>query len=71
MTLTPSALRAEDVTGLRAGGVSDEGIRDALYVCVLFNIINRVADALGFESGLKVSGRRYLATLRGRAEEDL
>ncbi len=33
-----------------AAGVSPEGVRDAIYVCALFNIIDRIADALGIEA---------------------
>ena len=41
-------MRAADVAPLRAVGVSDEAIADAIHVCALFNVIDRVADALGF-----------------------
>jgi len=34
---------------LRRTGLSDRAILDATYVCVGFNIIARIADALGFE----------------------
>lgn len=33
----------------RRAGVSDRAILDATYVCVGFNIITRIADALGFK----------------------
>ena len=46
--MTPEAVVAEDIEPLRLAGVSDQAIEDAIYVCTLFNIIDRVADALGF-----------------------
>ena len=38
-----------DLATLRRAGVSDRAILDATYVCVGFNIITRIADALGFK----------------------
>ena len=49
VTLTPKAVSHEDVAAVRAEGVSDEAIEDALMVCACFNLIDRVADALGFD----------------------
>jgi alkylhydroperoxidase family enzyme len=49
LTLSPGEVRPEDVTALRAEGVSEQAIVDAIYVCALFNIIDRIADALGFD----------------------
>jgi uncharacterized peroxidase-related enzyme len=49
LTLRPDEIGAEDVAPLRAAGLSDEEIEDAIHVCALFNVINRVADSLGFE----------------------
>ena len=37
-----------DVDAVRAHGISDEAIQDAMYVGFLFGIYNRVADTLGF-----------------------
>ncbi|MDQ3823272.1 MAG: hypothetical protein M3321_08535 [Actinomycetota bacterium] len=34
---------------MRATGVSDEALEDAIDVCALFNVIDRIADALGFD----------------------
>lgn len=48
MTLTPEALGPGDVDVLRSTRVSDQAMVDAIYICMLFNIINRIADALGF-----------------------
>jgi alkylhydroperoxidase family enzyme len=49
MTLHPHDLRADQVSRLLETGVSEAGVIDALYVGFLFNLIDRVADSLGFE----------------------
>lgn len=49
LTLRPAEVGAADVEPLRAAGLSREEIEDAIHVCVLFNLINRIADSLGFE----------------------
>jgi alkylhydroperoxidase family enzyme len=46
VTLTPWKIEPEDIAPLRAKGVSEQAIEDALAVCALFNIIDRMADAL-------------------------
>lgn len=48
MTLRPDELTAADVDAVRAAGVSDDGIEQAIAVCALFNMIDRLADAFGF-----------------------
>ena len=35
---------------VRAAGASDAAITDALYVCFAFNLIDRLADAFGWQS---------------------
>ena len=49
LTLTPDQVEPGDVEALRAEGLSDEAIEDAIHVTVLFNIMDRIADSLGFE----------------------
>jgi len=56
MTLRPNELRKEHVQRLLETGVSEAGVVDALYVGFLFNLIDRVADTLGFEV---VSAERF------------
>jgi alkylhydroperoxidase family enzyme len=48
LTLTPEAMTPADADAVRAAGVSDQALRDAIYVCTLFCTIDRIADALGF-----------------------
>ena len=50
MTLRPGELVAADVRRVLDAGVSEDGVVDALYVGFLFNTIDRIADALGFET---------------------
>jgi uncharacterized peroxidase-related enzyme len=47
-TLSPGTLARSDIENVMAAGVSEAAIVDALYVCFLFNTINRLANALGF-----------------------
>jgi alkylhydroperoxidase family enzyme len=49
MTLRPNELGPQHVAAVRTAGVSDGAIVDAVLVCALFNTIDRIADALGFE----------------------
>jgi alkylhydroperoxidase family enzyme len=59
-------LTAADIDGVRALGVGDEAIRDAFYVAYLFNIINRMADALRFEIGSQADFDKSTKSLLGR-----
>jgi alkylhydroperoxidase family enzyme len=49
LTLEPEAIGPDDAELVRAAGVSDEALEDAIHVCALFNVIDRIADALGFD----------------------
>lgn len=57
LTLRPDEVRPRDIEPLRAAGLSDAAIEDAIQVCTLFNIYDRMADALGW----------YLPDARGYA----
>ena len=64
LTLTPGEVRPSDIAPLRAAGVSDEAIEDAIHVCALFNIYDRLADALGWylpgPDGYAAGGRNLM-----------
>lgn len=49
LTLDPGAVTAADVAPLRAAGLGDEAIEDAIHASVLFNIYDRMADTLNFD----------------------
>jgi alkylhydroperoxidase family enzyme len=48
LTLTPHEITPSDVDAVRERGVGDQAIEDAIYICAAFNMIDRIADALGF-----------------------
>jgi uncharacterized peroxidase-related enzyme len=66
LTLTPEEVEPADAAPLRAAGLSDEAIADAVHVCANFNLINRVSDALGFELTGPASLSRYAGFLLKR-----
>lgn len=68
----PAALGPADVDRVRAAGVDDDAIEDALHVAALFVIFNKLADALGWAMlEQRVFDRRAeLALERGYAVPD-
>lgn len=49
LTLTPAEVSPADVDAVRAHGVSEEAIRDAVRVCFCLSFANRMADTLGVD----------------------
>ena len=49
ITLTPDQVTTADTEDMRAAGVSEQAMEEALYVCFLFNIMDRLADAFDFD----------------------
>jgi hypothetical protein len=49
LTLHPEKLGPADADAVRATGVSDDAIVDAIHVAALFNMIDRMADSLNFD----------------------
>lgn len=64
LTLAPESLTAGDVAPLRRAGLSDAAIEDAIHVCALFNVYDRLADSFEFHipdaTGFEQSARRLL-----------
>ncbi|HET6658133.1 MAG TPA: hypothetical protein VFG61_09575 [Gaiellaceae bacterium] len=50
LTHTPAEVGAEGAEALRAHGLDDAAIHDAIQVIAYFNYINRVAEGVGTES---------------------
>jgi alkylhydroperoxidase family enzyme len=50
LTLRPAEVGAADADGLRAHGLDDSAIHDAIQVIAYFNYINRVAEGVGTDS---------------------
>lgn len=48
LTLEPEQVGPGDIASLRSAGVSDAAIEDAVHVCALFSIYDRLADSFCF-----------------------
>ena len=64
LTLAPTQVGPADVAPLHAAGVSNQAVEDAIQVCALFNIYDRLADAMGWHlpgpEGYAASGRNLM-----------
>jgi alkylhydroperoxidase family enzyme len=50
LTVRPTELGTADIERLRRANVDEQAISDAVAVCVLFDLTNRIADGVGCES---------------------
>ena len=61
LTTAPTEVGPADVEPARLAGVSDQALEEAIYVCFLFSVMDRLADALDFEihsaEGFQIGGR--------------
>ena len=64
MTLDHGNLESDDVRTVMRAGVSKQAIQDALEVAFLFNIYDRLADAMGWDVPARASGYYQLAARR-------
>ena len=63
VTLHPDQVGVADVQPLRAAGVSEAAIVDALHVCFLFNVVNRLANSFGYNWGNEANALKGAAIL--------
>ena len=64
LTRTPSRIGPDDAAAVFAAGWDAKALHDAVSVCALFNLMNRLVDGLGVTAGddyLHASGRRLAA----------
>ena len=64
MTLDHGSLGPEDVRAVMRAGVSRPAIQDAMEVAFLFNIYDRLADAMGWHVPPVAGGYYQLAARR-------
>ena len=48
LTLRPDDVSPEEIQAMRRAGVSDEGIEEAIAVCAVFNVADRIADSFDY-----------------------
>ena len=48
LALRPESVGPDDVAPLRAQGLADDAIAEAINVSAAFHVINRLADSFGF-----------------------
>ena len=49
MVERPAALNLADVAGAREAGVTDAALGDAAQICAAFTVLNKLADAFGWD----------------------
>jgi alkylhydroperoxidase family enzyme len=64
VTLDHGNLGSDDVRTVMRAGVSKQAIQDALEVAFLFNIYDRLADAMGWNVPAAVSGYYHTSARR-------
>lgn len=50
LTLSPGEIRAADIEEIFAAGWDDRALHDAVAICGLFNLMNRLVNGLGVEA---------------------
>ena len=64
MTLDHGNLGSDDVRTVMRAGVSKRAIQDAMEVAFLFNIYDRLADAMGWDVPPRAGGYYQMAARR-------
>lgn len=68
LTETPSRMTARDAAAVLDAGWSEEALYDAVAICGLYNLMNRIVDAMGIEPGpeLLSPSEKDIAERQGR-----
>jgi alkylhydroperoxidase family enzyme len=64
MTLDHGNLGSDDMLAVMRAGVSKQAIQDALEVAFLFNVYDRLADAMAWDVPQRASGYYQMAARR-------
>jgi alkylhydroperoxidase family enzyme len=64
LTLVSAEVTAQDLLPLRQAGLDDQAIHEAGMVCFLFSIMNRLAEALGFDLPSEEQNRQAARAIR-------
>jgi hypothetical protein len=65
LTLTPAKITGADAEAVLAAGWQEQALHDAVAVCGLFNMMNRLVDGLGITAGqeyFRLASRRLADT---------
>jgi len=65
LTLSPSRMTTADAEDLLSAGWDERALHDAVSVCALFNLMNRLVEGLGIDAG-----DAYFARAAGRLSGD-
>ena len=61
LTSNPSKITPADAEAVLAAGWDERALHDAVAVCALFNMMNRLVDGLGSPQAHSTSRRRRIA----------
>ena len=64
MTLAPDALTPEDARAAMAAGIDRTALTEAIHVAYLFNVYDRLADAMGWDVPSRAGGYYHVAARR-------
>ena len=67
LTLRPDEVSADNILRIRQAGVSDAALEEAIVVCAIFNLADRLADVFDYESPVAAGARKAgeMLLLRG------
>jgi alkylhydroperoxidase family enzyme len=64
LTLTPEHVGPDDIVPMLSVGLNDRAIEEAIYVCFLYNLMDRLADAFDFHIPSPDGFKRHALLLR-------
>ena len=64
LTLTPEQVGPDAIAPMRSAGLNDQAIEEAIYVCFLYSLMDRLADAFDFYIPSADGFRRHGRLLR-------